>query len=170
MCQTLSPNSLPMAPHIPRIKATSPYTGPPRLYSYLFPLHKLYLHSPPAHSLQPYLFLYSSSYKPYTIGLRYFSLEVFSAWRVISPVFCMAISLTSLKSLHKCHVLNSLTGGSLVKTAMLLLLHSPQFLLTLACYLQLMQCAALPTGVNISPQSMGNACHIGLNKYLLNVE
>lgn len=82
----------------------------------------------------------------------------------------MAISLTSLKSLHKCHVLNSLTGGSLVKTAMLLLLHSPQFLLTLACYLQLMQCAAPPTGVNISPQSMGNACHIGLNKYLLNVE
>lgn len=163
MCQTLSPNSLPMAPHIPRIKATSPYIGPPGS-TLICSLSISYTSTLP--QLIP--FSHTCFFTLHPISNTQSVLGTFH-WK-FSPVFCMAISLTSLKSLRKCHLLNSLTRGSLFKTAMLLLLHSPQFLLTFACYLQLMQCAAPPTGVNISPQSMENACHIGLNKYLLNVE
>lgn len=133
-----------MAPNLLQGKSQKSLHWPIRLFSVPSTLSL-------AHSLQPHsplLFLQQTRHHP-SIGTM--ALDVPFACKAISSVFCMAITLTSLKSLLNCHHLNNLTWAFYLKLQPHLLPSSLQDLVA-------------PT-----PETMP-AYHVGLNQYLLNVE
>lgn len=153
ICQIVSFNNLPIAPDLFRVKATSLHwtTG---LYSYLFPLQNLSLYSfpcsLPSAILVSLLFLQQVRHNPVLGTLHWSSLCLESN----IPSFFMAISLTSLKFLLKCHLLNSLTWASCLKLQLYCYSHSPQHLLTFAYLcLQFVGPPAPPTSVIQAPKA-----------------